>query len=320
VHISRIDLNLLVVLDAIYTEGGITRASHKLHLTQPAVSHALARLRDAFGDALFVREGRAMVPTPRARQLMLPVRAALRSLQVGLNELEQFDPTAAQRRFEIGVRDVLESALLPALMRLTVESAPEIDFAAVRVSRRDLESELSAGTADVVLDVLLPVSERVLHRQVVADHLVVVMRKDHPLARRKLDLALYLKQQHVMVSSRRSGPSIEDHELSRRGQQRRVRLRCQHYFTACEVVSQTDLLLTMPARHASLTNQHFDNLILAFPMPSPPLDVYLYWHAAADADPANRWLRERVIEALGVKESVLSRRSEPALGSDLMSA
>jgi DNA-binding transcriptional LysR family regulator len=297
-HISRIDLNLLVVLDAIFTEGGITRASHKLHLTQPAVSHALARLRDAFGDALFVREGRAMVPTPRARQLMLPVRTALRSLQVGLNELEQFDAGSAQRHFEIGVRDVLESALLPALMRLTVAAAPEINFSAVRVARRDLESELSAGTADVALDVLLPVSDRVRHQHVVADHLVVVMRREHPLAQRKLDIASYLRQEHVMVSSRRTGPSIEDQELSRGALSRRVRLRCQHYFTACEVVSQTDLLLTMPARHASLTNQHFDNLIRDFPRKSPALDVYLYWHASADLDPANRWLRERVIEAL----------------------
>ncbi len=299
-HISRIDLNLLIVLDAIFSEGGITRASHKLHLTQPAVSHALARLRDAFGDPLFVREGRAMVPTPRARQLMLPVRSALRSLQIGLNELETFDPATAQRQFEIGVRDVLESALLPNLLALTVAAAPGIDFTAVRVARRDLESELSAGTVDVALDVLLPVSARVLHTQVVADDLVVVMRKGHPLGKAKLDLPTYLAQEHVMVSSRRTGPSIEDHELSRDGHQRRIRLRCQHYFTACKVVSRTDLLLTMPAHHASLTNQLFDNLIRPSPMRASPLDVYLYWHASADADPANRWLRERVIESLGV--------------------
>jgi DNA-binding transcriptional LysR family regulator len=298
VHIQRIDLNLLVVLDAIYTEGGITPASRKLHLTQPAVSHALARLRTLFNDPLFVREGRVMVPTSQARKLIQPIRSALRGLEMGLNELEQFDPASTQRRFTVGVRDVLESALLPPLMRHISAVAPSVDVAAVRVDRRALEQELAAGTLDVALDILVPVSEQVRHQHVSLDQMVVVMRRQHPLATRKLDLAAYMKQQHVMVSARRSGPSLEDVELSRHGLQRRIRLRCQHYYTACRVAHQTDLLLTMPARHASVTNRDFGNLIRPFPLALPPLDAYLYWHTTADADPANRWLREQLTVAL----------------------
>src|SRR5690349_13998410 len=129
-HISRIDLNLLVVLDAIYTEGGITRAAGKLHLTQPAISHSLGRLRDLFKDELFSREGRAMVPTPLARSLITPVREALRRLEATLNELEVFDPATTQKRFTLGVRDVFESTVLPPLLRHVTRAAPSIDVAA----------------------------------------------------------------------------------------------------------------------------------------------------------------------------------------------
>jgi DNA-binding transcriptional LysR family regulator len=297
VHISRIDLNLLVVLDAIYTEGGITRAAEKLHLTQPAISHSLGRLRELFRDALFVREGRAMVPTPLARNLIEPVRRALRSLEVTLNELERFDPASTRRRFTVAVRDVFEATVLPPLLQQVARAAPSVDVAAVQVERRDLESELAAGTLDCALDVLLPMSEQVRRRRITVDHHVVVARRSHPAVRRGLTLATYLKQHHVLVSSRRSGPGLEDVELSRQGLSRRIRLRCQHYFAACRVVSQTDLVLTMPGSYARIANRQFGNRILPLPFAMPPLDAYLYWHANVDREPANRWLRERLAVA-----------------------
>lgn len=293
-HISRIDLNLLVVLDAIYGEGGITRAAEKLHLTQPAISHSLGRLRLLFGDPLFVREGRAMVPTPLARNLIDPVRHALRGLETTLNKLERFDPATTQKRFTVAVRDVFEATVLPPLLAQVGRGAPSVDIAAVQVERRELEAELAAGTLDCALDVLLPLSEQVRRRKITLDRLVVVARRNHPAVRRGLNLATYLKQHHVLVSSRRSGPGLEDVELSRQGLSRRIRLRCQHYFAACRVVSQTDLLLTMPGHYARVANRQFGNRILALPFDMPPLDAYLYWHASVDQEPANRWLRERL--------------------------
>ena len=296
-HISRIDLNLLVVLDAIYTEGGITRAAEKLHLTQPAISHSLGRLRELFRDELFTREGRAMVPTPLARNLIEPVRRALRGLETTLNELERFDPASTQRRFNLAVRDSFEAVVLPPLLRQVTRAAPSIDVAAVQVSRRELESELAAGALDLALDVLLPLSEQVQRKRITADRLVVVARKGHPAVRRGLTLATYLKQHHVLVSSRRAGPGLEDVELSRQGLSRRIRLRCQHYFAACRVVAQTDLVLTMPGNYARVANRELGNQVLPMPLEMPPLDAYLYWHRNVDKEPANRWLREAVTRA-----------------------
>jgi DNA-binding transcriptional LysR family regulator len=297
-HLHRIDLNLLVVLDAIFSEGGITKAGDKLHLTQPAISHALARLRELFDDPLFVREGRAMVPTPLARSLEQPIRRTLRALEVTLNEVQQFDAASTQRHFSVAVRDVLEATVLPPLLARVAAAAPSIDISAIRADRRTLETELAAGTLDAALDVLLPLSDEIRHQRISSDHQVVVLRRDHPLLKETFDLAAYLRQHHVLVSSRRSGPALEDVELSRQGLKRRIRLRCQHYFAACRVVSQTDLLLTMPAHYAELANQQFGNVVLPFPMEMPSLDVYLYWHASVDKEPANRWLREQLIATL----------------------
>ena len=304
-RLGRVDLNLLVVFDAIYTERGITRAAATLHLTQPAISHSLARLRVLFKDELFAREGRAMVPTPLARNLITPVRNALRGLEVTLNELERFDPATTQKRFTVAVRDVFEAPLLPPLLREITRTAPAVDVAAVQVERRELESELASGALDAALDVLLPLSEQVRHRRIRLDRMVVVARKGHPAIKssrgRGLSLAHYLKQDHVLVSSRRSGPGLEDVELSRQGLSRRIRLRCQHYFAACRVVSDTDLLLTMPGHYARVANQQFGNRILPLPFDMPALDAYLYWHANVDREPANRWLRDKLVAAFAEK-------------------
>lgn len=295
-HLNRVDLNLLVVLDAIYTEGGITKAARKLHLTQPAISHALSRLREMFGDPLFERQGQAMAPTPLARGIIEPVRRSLRDLEITLNQVARFDPATSQARFTIAVRDVLEATLLPALMERVAREAPQIEIAAVRADRRELESELAMGTLDAAIDVLLPLSEQISHSRIGIDPMVVMARKGHPTVGRGLDLPTYLRQDHILVSSRRTGPGLEDVELSRHGHQRRIRLRCQHYFAACSVVSRTDLVLTMPETYARIASQQFGNQILPFPLPMPTLDAHLYWHANVEDEPANRWLRERVVE------------------------
>jgi DNA-binding transcriptional LysR family regulator len=297
VHLNRIDLNLFVVLDAIYTEGSVTKAGHKLHLTQPAISHALARLREMFGDPLFEREGRAMVPTPLARSLIEPLRRTLRNLEITLNEVSRFDPATSQKRFTVGVRDVLESTLLPNFMQRVTAIAPQIEILVVRVDRRSLESELAMGTVDAAMDVLLPLSDNIHRSRVALDPLVVVARNGHPKLRKKLDLVAYLKLDHILVSSRRSGPALEDVELSRQGLQRRVRLRCQHYFSACRVVSQTELILTMPESYARVANQPYGNQILPLPFVMPTMDAYLYWHANVEAEPGNRWLRQQLIQS-----------------------
>ena len=297
VHLSRIDLNLFVVFDAIYTEGGVTRASKRLSLTQPAISHALGRLRELFDDPLFMRQGKAMIPTPVARVMIDPVRQSLRGFEATLKRVDRFDPATARKHFTVGMRDVRELTMLPHLLRSVTRAAPFIDIAIVRAERKQLEMELAAGTLDAAIDVRLALSDEVRRKPINAERLVVVARPRHPTVKRELDLETYLSQEHILVSTRRRGFGVEDYELSRHGLKRRIRLRCQHYFAACRVVSETDLILTMAERYARIVNRLFRNRVLPFPLKVPDYDAYLYWHVNAEADPANRWLREQLMGA-----------------------
>ncbi|KQW40121.1 LysR family transcriptional regulator [Rhizobacter sp. Root404] len=302
VNVSRVDLNLFVVLDAIYTEGGITRASERLNLTQPAISHALARLRELVDDPLFVREGHAMVPTPAAHALIGPVRRALKEIEGSLNRLKQFDPATSTRAFRIGMRHIVESATLPALAQRLRAQAPHVQIVSAHHDRDALHGALATGELDAVIDVLLPRVQHVSYQLLAGGRMVVAVRAGHPRVGDTLDLATYLEVEHVMTSSRRSGPGLEDLALQRLGHERRVAVRCQHHWTACQLVASSDLLLTMPERYAGSANAALGNRLLPFPLATPANDLYLYWHANADAEPGNRWLREQIRNCLADHE------------------
>jgi DNA-binding transcriptional LysR family regulator len=296
-HVSRIDLNLFTVFDAIYREGGITAASKRLHLSQPAVSHALARLRELLGDALFERHGNAMLPTPRARALASTIGSSLENLEQLLAGALRFEPRSDARLFRIAMRETQELLLLPQLAQLQRE-LPGIDIAAVRSERRDLEEDLQSGELDLALDIALPLTAQVRRRRVAGSPLVVLAARTHPRIQDALTLAQYLAEEHVLVSSRRRGSGYEDAVLLERGERRRVRMRCQQHATANELVRRSELLLSMPERHAREINRHTHNQLLPFPVPSKGFESFLYWHANVERDPANQWLREQVLATL----------------------
>jgi DNA-binding transcriptional LysR family regulator len=294
--IRKLDLNLLVVLEAIHAEGNLTRAARRLHLSQPALSHALARLRDALEDPLFLRQGRLMVPTPRTQRLIGPLHEALGLIAESIQEGARFDPAHARQEFKLGLRDVFEATALPLLLAQLAEEAAGVRVASVRTERRELETDLVNGRLDVALDVLLPLSSDIHREPISQDRFVIVARKNHTaLKRGKITLADYLKAHHILVSSRRRGSSFEDQELARMGHERSIILRCQHYFAACRVVENTDYLLTMPAQYAKHANAGLETVLVEMPVVLPALDIYLYWHESRENDPANRWLREKIM-------------------------
>jgi DNA-binding transcriptional LysR family regulator len=235
------------------------------------------------------------------------VRQALERFEMAISGVSRFDPAIAVKDFTVGIHNHLEPEILPKLVRAITDQAPRISFHAVRADRRDLERDLAAGRLDAAIDVLLPLSEEVNKHWLASQGLAVLSRKNHPQVK-KLDFDTYLAQEHIQVSGRRQGPSVEDFELSRLGKHRNIRVRCQHYAAACQIVSETDLLLTLPERYARHLNPAFGNRIWRFPIDVPGFASYLYWHKHADADPANIWLRETLIRcfetprALDVKQ------------------
>jgi DNA-binding transcriptional LysR family regulator len=297
-NLSRVDLNLFVVFEAIFTTGGITAAASRLNLSQSAVSHALARLRLLFDDPLFERSTRGMAPTARARALAADVRLALSCMEGTLRRSGEFDPASAQRGFALALGDPIDSLLLPALMEGMERAAPRIEVATGYSNRRRIEVALRDGSLDAAVDILMPMPSDIVHEPVFSDPMVVLARRGHPLLRGAVDLDAYLGIEHIQVSSRRLGTGIADMALRRLGLRRRVRVRCQHYAAACRIVSRTDLLATMP-RHFALTfNRELGNQLLAPPFPVPPCEWMLYMDEKAGGDPARQWFRSQLIEAV----------------------
>lgn len=297
-NLSRVDLNLFVVFEAIFTMGSITAAAGKLNLSQSAVSHALARLRTLFDDLLFERNSRGMVPTPRARALIGDVRIALLSMEGTLQHSGQFDPATAQRRFTLAMGDPMDSLLLPVLMEQIGLVAPGIEIATTYSNRRQVQSALQDGSLDAAIDVMLPMSADIAHSAILADPMVVIARRGHARIQGKIDLDTYLELEHIQISSRRLGPGIEDMALRRLGLSRRIRLRCQHYAAACRIASRTEILATMPSRFAANSNASLHNQLLPAPFAVPPIELFLYRNINADSDVGGQWFRQQILDAM----------------------
>jgi DNA-binding transcriptional LysR family regulator len=295
-QLSQIDLNLFTVFDAIYSEGGITPASKRLHLSQSAVSHALARLRELLNDPLFERHGNEMIPTPRARELAQTIGQSLVSLENVLHRATEFNPGTTQRNFTIAMRAAHEATFLPAMMAMLTRDAPGVSVATVRIERRDVEDDLQSGDLDIAVDMSLPVSADIRRQPINSEPLVVLARKGHPVVKDQLDLTTYLSAEHVLVTGRRRGRGYEDTALQRLNVTRQIRARCQLHAAANEVVSRSDLLATMPRTYAQHVNRHIGNQLLPFPCDIPALELFLYWHNNVDGDSAHRWFREQAMK------------------------
>jgi len=292
-NLRAIDLNLLPIFEAIYAERSLTRASETLHLTQPAVSNALARLRAALDDPLFIREARSMTPTPAAEALIGPVREALTRLRSGLGARARFHPGTSQRVFSVAMGDVAAATLAPAIARRLV-AAPGLRFNIVQIERAKVAHELAAGGVDFAVDI--PVVARADLESAPmgrSARYLCALRRDHPAARGKLTLSRFLALQHVLVSSRRSGRTALDHALAAVGERVHAAMRIAHYHAAFEVVKASDMALTAPHSIA----QQFDVVLRPLPFAVPSPGFHLFWRRNARHDPAHVWGRQALLDA-----------------------
>lgn len=299
-HPMKVDLNLFIVFEAIYCEGNITKAASALNLSQPAVSHSLSKLRENFNDPLFIRKGNEMRPTSVANNVITDVREALQQLKTCVAQSRQFEPSASRKHFNISLHSALEPFYLPPVMKRLKVEAPHVHLqSSRRVKRSELENKLASGDIDLAIDTLVPVSENIHHIQLEQSKMMVVARKDHPNVKHSLDLNSYLANTHILVSSRTVGQSIEDFELGRLGLQRQIGLRCQHAFSACRVVAESDMLVTLTDKTAKMYCQALDLQAFELPVQLHGIDVHLYWHTHVNIDPANTWLRQLIMQATG---------------------
>ncbi|MBB3174163.1 DNA-binding transcriptional LysR family regulator [Endobacter medicaginis] len=290
------DLNLYRVLDAIHETGGVTAAARALNLTQPAISHALARLRVAFDDPLFVRQGNHLIPTARTEAVIGEVRRHLRGLQGIIHLHAAFDPARWEGEVVVGIRDMLESIALPALAATLATAAPKLRLISRRVATGEVARQLGSGQLDLAIERRLPPHPQMRELALVDDDLVVAMRRDHPAAA-NLSRSHYLAATHVSVAPLGETGTI-DLLLRNDGRERRIGIVCQHYFAACQIAAAGEMLLTLPRSYARRMADLLPIAVCELPLRIRPYPLLAYWHDSRDDDPALAWLRERIADAV----------------------
>ena len=293
-NLRSLDLNLLPVLEAVYSERSLTRASETLHITQPAVSNALARLRTHFEDPLFVREGRGVKPTAMAEALMPAVRDALDRLRAGLEPRSAFEPSRSTRVFNISARDAGAFMIAPSLARRLQDIAPGVRIAWTQLNRGAISTELASGRLDLAIDVPGIRGTDLEREPLMTTPYVCVVSKDHPLSGRQMTLEAFLELRHVVVSSRREGRSYVEEVARSHGARITPVMRLPTYMPALEIVKYTDLALTAPVLLAQSPGLVSHDLPGVF----PALDSELYWRRENSEDAALTWLRALILDAV----------------------
>jgi DNA-binding transcriptional LysR family regulator len=297
VHLPSLDLNLLVALRALLTERHVTRAARHIGLTQPAMSHALARLRAATGDAILVRTPAGMRPTPRAEAMAEPLERALVDISRVLARPEPFDPTTSERRFVVATNDYVELVLVPSLLSRLWTEAPNVDIRLVNLGTGANE-ELMDGRVDVGIGPLFnfgsPPPRAVRAQKILEDEFVCVVREDHPVVKRRLTLDDFCALPHALVSPRGQGGSIVDTALRKIGRRRRVAVEIPHFLVAPHVVRETDVVLTLASRVARVLAPAVGLRQLPPPIELPGFSMSMVWHERQQQEPAHAWLRSMI--------------------------
>jgi DNA-binding transcriptional LysR family regulator len=306
VSIKRIDLNLLVYLDALLRERNVTKAAHQLNLSQPAMSNGLRRLREAFDDPLLVRTSEGMTPTERALELEPVVREVLGKIDHAVQQRSAFEPESAHRVFRIMASDYAESTLFPSVLGKLRNLAPGLTLDIMTpsdVSFLDVER----GKVDMVINRFdsMPQSFHQIHLW--DDSFTCVLSPENPVLE-DFTLDNYLKANHVWVSKTGMGVGVGvdpgdvqrlgwvDVALNKLGKKRQIRVFTRHYQAAMTLAEQNDLIVTLPTRAAQLKLNDPKVVLRDPPLDIPPLELEMAWSPLLQHNPANKWLRKLIAD------------------------
>ena len=300
-ELRRIDLNLLLALQALLAEKHVSRAALRLHKSQPAVSHSLARLREHFGDPLLMRRGGRMELTVRAEALARPLNEALSSLN-GLLAAPEFDPAKVSRRFRLSLSDYAARVVLPQLVRHVRQHAPGLDLAISQASREAMLAQLVDGELDIALGIFPEVPPDIQVHELFRERFVSVADKAVLPASGGLSFDEWVERPHAMVSLRPDAPDEIGNAVAAYGRRRHIALVLPHWSAAVDVLAGTDLVLTVASRAVGRMQKH--KTLRMFPTPLA-LSQFAYqqaWHSRRSEDAAHRWLRTTIATLLNDSE------------------
>jgi DNA-binding transcriptional LysR family regulator len=295
---SRVDLNLLALFDCLYRNRNLTAAGVQLGLSQPAVSRGLARLREAYGDVLFVRQQRGVLPTPFADHLAEPLAAAL-AIVHGTVERLSFDPSSDSRHFRIAMSDIGERFFLPKLLEHLSNAAPAVSIESVSPSVPELAAGLAGGDVDLVAGFLPALGKQVHEQRLFHEKFVYVARTGHPSVRGRLLLGQLRTLAHVVADPPGTPHAAAvERVLANRRVRATVALRVRSFLCVAPIIAQTDLIAAVPSKLAALVSEHMNLQLIDPPVHFPGFDVSMAWHRRFHRDPAIEWLRGVFTELL----------------------
>lgn len=293
VQLTGVDLNLLVVLDALLETRSVKHAAARLSLSPSATSHALARLRELLGDPVLVRAGRHMVLTPRAEAVRPRLERLLEETSALLRFEEELDPATLRRSFRIAATDYAERVVLRELSDALAASAPGVDLLS-RALRDDAVDRLRGGDYELALGVFFELPADIERETLLHEDFVCVLRRGHPALRRRLTAERYAALGHVLIAPRGVPRGVVDVYLERRGLTRRVARTVASFEVAPALVAATDYVLTVPARVARRLAPGLELAIRQPPIELRGFDLDLLWHRRLSGDAAHTWLREQI--------------------------
>jgi DNA-binding transcriptional LysR family regulator len=294
INLSVVDLNLLTVFEALMAERQVTRAAARLGLTQPAVSHALGRLRALFADPLLARGKNSMQPTPRALALAPAVARALGELRALLAPEASFTPASTTRRFTLGMSDYAAFALGPKLLAGLRRAAPQATLVIRHASRAQGFAMIDSGEAELIVGNFPHPPTTLVGEVLREDELVCALRRGHPALKRRFDLHAYLAAEHLNVSLRGEASGSVDEVLAALGRQRRVVATLGHFLAVPFLLSESDLIATEPRRVMRAFAKSLGLSMRPPPFAAPPFVVTQMWHRRVADDAGHRWLRTQV--------------------------
>ena len=294
-NLRAVDLNLLRVFLAVWDARSLTAAGARLGLTQPAVSHALGRLRVLFDDPLFVRVSHAMVPTDAAARLHPSLDEAFALIGRTLQDHRSFDPATARRVFRIAMSDMAEYHVLPRLLAALAGASPHLRFRTMPVPTAALGAAMRAGEVDLALGYLTGLADGCVSELLFTDRYVCMVRAGHPLARGALTKAGLARLRYAYASTDATGHSSIEQLLRDHGVEREVVLHLAHFTIAPEVVRTTDLAVIFPLCIAEQLNRRREFRLMPLPFELPAIKVSLHSHVRFAHDSGIEWLHRTLV-------------------------
>ncbi len=294
-HVYEMDLNLLPALDALLEERSVTRAAHRVGVSQPAMSRSLARLRVVLGDELLVRAGRGLVPTPQGQALRSQLHEVLERLELALAEPGAFDPARTTRTFRVATADYGMAVVVPTLLARLAASAPGVRLLVSPQSSSD-EASLAEGDLDALIAPRRGTAPGLVWTPLLSDDWVAVVSRGQVARGRVISLEAYCRLGHVFVSPALAETGVVDVALARLGRSRRIAARVPSFLVAPVIAARAGLVATVGRRIATLFSQP-EVRVLELPVEIPPVTVSLAWHERVRRDPAHRWFRSVVTKA-----------------------